>query len=248
MEPPLKIASYNIHKGMSHFGRRVVVHDLRTRLAALAADIVFLQEVQGRHDFRGVQYPHWPEAPQHEFLAENFFHAYGMNAVYNHGHHGNAILCRYPIAHSENIDISAHPFESRGMLHSLIEIPGRRVPLHALCVHLALTEGSRRRQMRMIVDRIRRAIPQQAPLILAGDFNDWRGSAGGYLAHELGLTEAFEAVQGRIARSYPAAFPVATLDRIYTRGFAIESARVLSGASWRKLSDHAVLTATMRPR
>ena len=45
----LSIATYNIHKGFSHFNRRVVINELRERLRELDADIVFLQEVQGEH-------------------------------------------------------------------------------------------------------------------------------------------------------------------------------------------------------
>ena len=44
---PLRICTYNIHKGFSQFNRRMVIHDLRDRLRSLDADIVFLQEVQG---------------------------------------------------------------------------------------------------------------------------------------------------------------------------------------------------------
>ncbi|MEO6146709.1 MAG: EEP domain-containing protein, partial [Sulfuriferula sp.] len=47
MSTVLRVASYNIHKGFSHFNRRMVIHELRERLRALSADIVFLQEVQG---------------------------------------------------------------------------------------------------------------------------------------------------------------------------------------------------------
>ena len=49
MKPTLRITSYNIHKGLSFFNRRVVVHEVRDRLMAINADIVFLQEVQGHH-------------------------------------------------------------------------------------------------------------------------------------------------------------------------------------------------------
>jgi hypothetical protein len=45
----LRIASYNIHKGLSFFNRRIVLHDVRDSLIGLNADIVFLQEVQGHH-------------------------------------------------------------------------------------------------------------------------------------------------------------------------------------------------------
>ena len=49
----LRVASYNIHKGLSVtplVNQRLTIHDLRDRLRALDADIVFLQEVHGKHD------------------------------------------------------------------------------------------------------------------------------------------------------------------------------------------------------
>ncbi len=123
----LTIATYNIHKGFSQFNRRVVLHDLRERLRELDADIVFLQEVQGEHLRHPQRHSDYPAVPQHEFLADEFWehHAYGMNAVYEEGHHGNAILSRFPIVLSSNKDVSAHRFESRGLLHCEIELDGQ---------------------------------------------------------------------------------------------------------------------------
>jgi len=43
----LKVLTLNIHKGLSHFNRRMVIHDLREGLQSLDPDLVFLQEVQG---------------------------------------------------------------------------------------------------------------------------------------------------------------------------------------------------------
>ncbi len=249
MKPVLRIASYNIHKGMSFLNRRLVVHELRERLNRINADIVFLQEVQGRHDHASWRYDAWPEQPQHEFLADSLWDqvAYGRNAVYDHGHHGNAVLSRFPILSWENVDISAHAFESRGLLHCELEVPGLQEPLHAICLHLALNEAGRRKQVHQLCDRIRRMVPDSAPLIIAGDFNDWRQRTGSYLAEELGLREVFEATRGRPARSFPAVLPLFTLDRIYVRGFNIHSAQVHQGSHWRRLSDHAALTAHLRP-
>ena len=95
----LTIATYNIHKGLSHFNRRVVLHELRERLRELDADIVFLQEVQGEHTRHAERYHNYPEGAQHEFIAEEIWphSAYGKNSVYEAGHHGNAILSRFPI-------------------------------------------------------------------------------------------------------------------------------------------------------
>jgi len=43
----LRVVTLNIHKGLSHFNRRMVIHDLREGLQMLDPDLVFLQEVQG---------------------------------------------------------------------------------------------------------------------------------------------------------------------------------------------------------
>lgn len=249
MTPPLRIASYNIHKGLSFFNRRIVLHDVRDSLMGLNADIVFLQEVQGHHAHGARRFESWPAMPQHEFIAGDLWNdfAYGKNSVYDHGHHGNAILSRYPILHWENVDISAHAFESRGLLHCELAVPNMAQPLHAICLHLALNESGRRKQIQQLSERIRRMVPDAAPLIIAGDFNDWRQRTSSYLAEELGLKEVFETHHGRHARSFPAALPMLSLDRIYVRGFGIASAHVLHGRSWRRLSDHAALTAQLRP-
>ena len=43
MTSAFSIATWNIHKGFSQFNRSMMVHELRDRLRALNADIVFLQ-------------------------------------------------------------------------------------------------------------------------------------------------------------------------------------------------------------
>jgi endonuclease/exonuclease/phosphatase family metal-dependent hydrolase len=242
----LHVATYNIHKGFSHFNRRMMVHELRARLRAVNADIIFLQEVQGVHERHARRFHHWPEKPQYEFLADQVWpeFAYGRNAVYDHGHHGNAILSRFPIVSWENLDVSSHVLESRGLLHCEIDVTGvGRV--HCLCVHLALNERGRGVQLRAIVERVLEAVHDDHPLIVAGDFNDWRNRAGRRLAAELGLTEVFRDDRGRPARSFPAGFPIFRLDRIYVRGFSIHHAEVHHGHPWSRISDHAMLTARL---
>jgi endonuclease/exonuclease/phosphatase family metal-dependent hydrolase len=242
----LHVATYNIHKGFSHFNRRMMVHELRDRLRAINADVIFLQEVQGAHDRHAARFDHWPERPQYEFLADQVWpeFAYGRNAVYDHGHHGNAILSRYPIVSWENLDVSSHLLERRGLLHCEIDVPefGR---VHCLCVHLALNEGGRLRQVNAIVRRVLEVVPDDHPLIVAGDFNDWRNRVGRRLAGELGLAEVFRDDRGRPARSFPSGFPIFRLDRIYVRGFSVYHAEVHHGHPWSKISDHALLSARL---
>jgi endonuclease/exonuclease/phosphatase family metal-dependent hydrolase len=241
----LHVATYNIHKGFSQFNRRLMIHELRDHLRRLGADIVFLQEVLGQHHRHAARFDDWPAEPQYEFLAHKVWndYAYGRNAVYDHGHHGNAILSRYPILRAENQDISTHNLESRGMLHCEIEVPGFEAPLHCVCLHLSLHERGRRHQVGALIERMHREVPDRAPLVVAGDFNDWRNLAGKRLAASLGLREALADHWGRPARSFPSAFPVLRLDRIYVRGLEVERTEAHRGRPWRRISDHAPLSA-----
>jgi endonuclease/exonuclease/phosphatase family metal-dependent hydrolase len=243
----LHVATYNIHKGVSQFNRRMVLHELRDRLREVDADIVFLQEVLGRHERHASRFRDWPESPQYEFLADSVWEefAYGRNAIYDHGDHGNAILSRFPIVAAENLDVSSHPFESRGLLHCEVHVPETRITLHCVCVHFTLYEHGRRQQLRALIERIVELVPDGAPLIVAGDFNDWRNRAGHRLAAELGLVEVFRDHRGRPARSFPSRLPVFRLDRIYVRGFSVYHAEVHHGHPWSRISDHAMLTARL---
>jgi endonuclease/exonuclease/phosphatase family metal-dependent hydrolase len=248
MATTLRIATYNIHKGFSQFNRRMVVHELREHLRILDADIVFLQEVQGLHSGHAEQHETWPDAPQYEFLAADVWRntAYGRNVVYDQGHHGNAILSRFPIIASHNQNVTHLSFERRGLLHCAIEVPQLAAPLHCVCVHLSLFGRSRRRQLDALASRLEAVIPSDAPLIIAGDFNDWRNRANVLLAQRLGLDEVFVGQEGRPQRSFPSALPMLRLDRIYARGFEVLDAEVHFGRPWSKISDHAALSARLR--
>jgi endonuclease/exonuclease/phosphatase family metal-dependent hydrolase len=242
------VATYNIHKGFSQLNRRMVIHELRERLSGLDADILFLQEVVGVHDRHAARHWDWPAKPQHEFIADKTWHevAYGKTATYRHGHHGNAVLSRFPIVAQDNIDISAHPFESRGLLHCEIRIGPDQPVVHCINVHLGLFERGRQWQIRTLCERIRETVPMDAPLVIAGDFNDWRHRANRTLVQELGVHEVFEAVSGRPARTFPSVMPVFRLDRIYSRGLAIRDAHVhYAFRAGRRMSDHAALAARL---
>lgn len=247
----LRVATYNIHKGVSAFGRRNRVHDLRIALATLEADVLFLQEVQEVNARNAERFADWPAEAQTRFLAgPDYQSVYGGNAVYDHGHHGNAILSVHPFVSASNHDISDHRFESRGMLHAVQRIAG--VEVHCINVHLGLFARSRRRQADALIERVDGAIPADAPLIIAGDFNDWHDRLTDRLIGTLGVCEAMmeqrrlTQTQARPARTFPALAPWFTLDRIYVRGFDVTQARVPRGRAWARMSDHAPLVADLR--
>lgn len=246
MSQPVKVLSYNIHKGFS-LSTQFVLSVMRDEIRSSGADIVFLQEVLGDHKLHAQRILSWP-GPQLEFLADRVWNyaAYGKNAVYSNGHHGNAILSKYPILKWDNIDISNHRFESRGLLHAEIDFP--LGPVHLLNVHLDLTGVGRKRQFKRIAHRISSAIPASAPLILAGDFNDWAIDASKVFEADLNLIEAHKTVHGTHAKTFPSMWPFLKLDRIYIRGFQPISAKTLSGEPWSKLSDHCAIETLLEPR
>jgi endonuclease/exonuclease/phosphatase family metal-dependent hydrolase len=243
----LRILSYNIHKGLSLGNRAFVLPSIRTALAALQPDIVFLQEVLGKHDRHAGRFEEWPVLPQCEFLAEGLWPhvAYGKNAVYSHGHHGNAILSKYPIVDFENLDVSTNAFESRGILHAVVDVPGSPAPVHCMCVHLNMLRRGRETQLKHLCRRVVRSVPRNEPLLVAGDFNDWREDASDFLFKGIGLSEVFLDLTGEHAATYPSRFPVLRLDRVYARGLEPLSGDVLSRPPWENLSDHAPLYAEL---
>lgn len=180
----LRVVSYNIHKGRSLSGRDSL-HDLRLGLHGLQADILFLQEVQGRNEQR-VNLD-----AQHESLAAalRMNVAYGCNAVRQATDHGNALLSRFPIIDFENEDVSDHVLEQRGLLHGQLHVEGQEV--HCFVVHLGLFAGSRVRQIETMAQRIERLVPKDAPILIAGDFNDWRNELAPLFVKQLGVTEVF---------------------------------------------------------
>lgn len=243
----LRIVTLNIHKGLSHFNRRMVIHDLREGLRALEPDLVFLQEVQGLNHRYALRFAGTPPMPQHEYLAgDEWEHVYGRNAVYDHGHHGNAILSRFPFVSFENEDVSDHRFERRGLLHCVVAVPGWRRNLHCVCVHLSLHERGRNRQLEAISGRLEELASRELPMIVAGDFNDWRHRATAILERRLGMTEASVARHGRAARTFPSMLPLLQLDRIYVRGFKVAGATVHRGKPWSRLSDHLAISADLQ--
>ncbi|MGR9046807.1 MAG: endonuclease/exonuclease/phosphatase family protein [Gammaproteobacteria bacterium] len=244
-EKGLRVLTYNIHKGFDSGNRRFVLHQIREALVAADADLLFLQEMQGAHRRKEKKVLGWPELSQLEFIAEGVwpYFAYGKNAIYEAGHHGNAILSKYPFESWENINVSPFTWASRSLLHGVIRLPALEMPLHVVCIHFGLTGKERRQQLASLCERIDSDVPHDAPLIVAGDFNDWLGRAERDFHAHLGLQEVFHATHGRHARTFPAWMPLLPMDRIYYRDLMPLSCERLVGTPWHMLSDHAPLAA-----
>lgn len=235
----IRVATYNIHKGVQGIGprRRLEIHNLGHAVEQLDSDIVCLQEVRKVHRGEARFFERWPELPQADFLAPEGYEAiYRTNAITRHGEHGNAMLSRWPVVTHQHEDMSDHRFEQRGLLHSEVMVHGCSV--HVLVVHLGLIRASRVRQLIKLKQFIAREIPQDAPLIVAGDFNDW-GTLVQKSLGSIGLL-SFENAQ---ALTFPSRLPLVQLDHVFARGLRPLSLFVPSGSIWGRMSDHLPLIA-----
>jgi endonuclease/exonuclease/phosphatase family metal-dependent hydrolase len=226
----IRVLSYNIHKGFNLF-HNYVLPDIRKALVDVNPDLVFLQEIKGLHKES--------EDQLQTLGGHDWEHrGYGKNNHQKIDHYGNAILSRWPLHDLQNIDLTNHALERRGLLTAKILHGSSSNPFFALTVHLDLTQSGRLRQLIKIEKFIRQKLGDNQPLILAGDFNDWNGKVAASLSNDLKLYEAFLSFTGAHAPTFPAQMPFLALDRMYFRGFEVRSARVLKGNPWRKLSDH----------
>jgi len=243
----LRVCTYNIHKGFSAPNRRPILPQLRHAIRTLDADLVFLQEVVGERLEKSLK-PLSTKSerdpfiyPQFEYLADEVWphHAYGRNAIYQKGHHGNAILSKSPFLNVDNVDVSQWWFSQRGILYGKISLG-----INVVCVHFGLFAREREAQLEMLTQLLTEKIPNNSPLIVAGDFNDWSAKLHRSLVDDLSFFEAYSCINGTPAKTFPARIPMFPMDRIYFRNLDLLDSEVLSGAPWNRLSDHRALYAS----
>ncbi|OIP17890.1 MAG: endonuclease [Comamonadaceae bacterium CG_4_9_14_3_um_filter_60_33] len=234
----IRVATYNIHKGVQGIGpaRRLEIHNLGLAVESLDADVVCLQEVRQSNRLEAKHFALWPELAQADFLAPQGYEAvYRTNAITRHGEHGNALLSRWPVLSHQHEDMSDHRLEQRGFLHVMLNFHGKMV--HVLVVHLGLVKASRVRQVAQLKRFIEREIPASAPLLVAGDFNDWGKTVQQAMAQE-GL-QAWNARQP----TFPSRLPLAQLDYVFARNLTPMGLMVPQGRIWTRMSDHLPLIA-----
>lgn len=227
----LRVASWNIHKGVGGDRRRDMVRTARV-IADLGADLVALQEADLRFGTRAGLLD--LEALRHEA---------GLVPVPtghdgpSHGWHGNLILVRE--AEVDQVQRLTLPgFEPRGALVSNLRIRGRN--LRVIAAHFGLLPRSRRRQSKALADMLDDAA-DPFPTLLMGDLNEWRTGAGSPLAP---LGRHFRPAPA--LRSYPARFPFLALDRLMACNKAeLHDISVHDTGLARAASDHLPLTARL---
>lgn len=233
----LRVATYNIHKGVRGVGpnRRAEHHNLALAIEEFDADLVFLQEVRQLYNNESIARRLNFSQPQADFLApEGYISSYMTNAFTKEGQHGNALLSRWPVLDMVREDISNNRFEQRGLLHVKVKVAN--TTLHCIVVHLSLMQSSRNWQLQKLVTLIRRDIPEHEPVLIAGDFNDWNDKLFKPM-----VTAGFNTFTIPPEATFPSIAPVFRLDRIYARGLTPLKAYVPKGKIWTRMSDHLPL-------
>jgi endonuclease/exonuclease/phosphatase family metal-dependent hydrolase len=237
----LRVLSYNIHKCIGGVDRRYDPQRVADVINQQHADVLLLQEVD--HDV-----PRSNRDRQVDVLGDLVgmrYRSWFSNVdVRGGGCYGNAILSRYPIVETTNIDLSIRFKKKRSVLHGIVRVRQNDIDrtVHVYNMHLGLARFERRIQLRRFLDSHPfQTLHHETPVVVGGDFNDVYGRLG-----ELLRPAGFRGVERR-PLTFPAWGPVRALDAIFVRGRLdfVRLARCESELA-RRASDHRPLIADVR--
>ncbi|WP_373490382.1 endonuclease/exonuclease/phosphatase family protein [Parasphingorhabdus sp.] len=220
----LKVASYNIHKGIGTDRRRNPGRIIDV-LNEIDADIIALQEADRRFGARA------SAIPEKLLEMQSDYRAIPLDVqIDSMGWHGNALLVRKSVSVIEHDIMHIPCLEPRGAIMGHFEIDGKQLAVFGM--HLDLSGLWRRRQAAAIV-RLAQQKEQDVPVVLMGDLNEW-SAASGCLKD---FSRAFEMVD--CGRSFHSRSPIATLDRImHSKTIQSSAGGVHDSPAARKASDH----------
>ncbi len=231
----MRLLSYNIHKGIGGRDRRYRIERVMDVIAAEEADLVCLQEVD-----RNVRRTRRDDQPEKlaAFLGTSTT-LYQANVTWKSGGgYGNLVLSKWPVRKVHQVSLRMKRRKPRGAQIVEVETPGGALRL--VHWHLGLAERERHWQVGHLLDHPLFHDLGGLPTLIVGDFNDWRNT----LAHGPFARHGFQQVTTPRARfrSFPANFPVLSLDKAFTRGAVeVQQARIVHSPMARVASDHLPL-------
>lgn len=220
----IKVASYNIHKGVGTDRQRDPARILKV-LAEVDADIVCLQEADLRFGKRTSVLPPFMIASHTDYVPVPLDVQHDSM-----GWHGNAILVKRHIRIDAHDIIHIPCLEPRGVVTATLGIGAASVSVFGM--HLDLSGLWRVRQARAIA-ALGEAARQQHPTVLMGDINEWRANAGCF--REFG--KHFTVLDPGL--SFHSQRPIGRLDRImHCDRLVLRSCGVHRSALSATASDH----------
>lgn len=245
----LRFLTYNVHKCIGGLDRRYDPERVRETIAHYAPDIVLLQEVDhGAKRSRG----HRQVDLLGDLLSMRHRTWFPNVRVRGGGEYGNAILSRFPLTHTRNIDLTVGWKKKRSVLHARyrVRLPRRKGgkqtrTFHVFNMHLGLSGPERKLQLQKFLQTEPfRRLDHRTPVLVAGDFNDVWGTLGKKLLEPAGF-RGFRTPP----RTFPAYAPVRALDSVYVRG-DVELNKLMCSrlAVAKSASDHLPLIADVEVR
>lgn len=230
----MRLLSYNIHKGIGGRDRKYDLERIHSVIESEAPDIICLQEVD-RHVARSAHHN------QPQLFVERFTpaaHLFQMNFRVRDGGYGNLLLSRWPIIAHHHVSLTLRRCKARGAQLAVIESPAGM--LQIVNWHLGLRERERHWQVRRLLEHHLFRAAGPVPVLIAGDYNDWRNTLwkGPFAIH------GFRQVTSPVSRfrSFPAYMPLGSLDKAFVRGgINIQHARISKHRPARDASDHLPL-------
>jgi endonuclease/exonuclease/phosphatase family metal-dependent hydrolase len=223
----LKVGSYNIHRCIGS-DRHPDIERVARVIGELNCDTVGLQEV----DTLGRQI---------DALAA----ATGMRSICGPTRPSdarplsNALLTTRDFGQVRRHDLTVRGREPRAALDVELSAGGQSV--RVIVTHLGLSAAERRAQVQKLLTVVH-GIPQDYPVVILGDINEWwpLGRPLRWLHRALGKAPA--------GRSFPVWAPVLALDRLWCRPAAtLLTVEVHRSCSARAASDHFPVKAIVAP-
>lgn len=244
----IRIVTYNIHRAIG-VDRRFRPERVVAVLHHYDPDVVLLQEVDD-----GAPRSRELDLAKELAVALGFPHfAVGHNVSLRKGRYGNATLSRFPILRERNIDLTIGIRKRRGCQHTSLVIGEGRPHLEVFNLHLGLSARERHRQIDLLTRCNELAgVDGQTPVLVGGDFNDWRSLLRPTFTNGLGFHSVTESRRFGVELAmptYPSFSPQGALDRIYYRGpIELLSIRRCRLQVSRVASDHLPLIADFELR
>jgi endonuclease/exonuclease/phosphatase family metal-dependent hydrolase len=230
----MRLLSYNIHKGIGGRDRRYRIDRIIRVIEEENPDIICLQEVD--RNVRRSDHDDQPECFAAAFAAVGA--SYQLNVHLRKGGYGNLVLSRWPFQGSHQVSLRHRRRKPRGA--QLIVVATAEGPLHLVHWHLGLAEQERHWQVHHLLAHPAYQESAGLPTLIVGDFNDWRNTLGHGAFARHGLAQL--TLPLRRFRSFPAYYPVVSLDKAFFRGpVDVRHARVVHTPLARRASDHLPL-------
>ena len=227
----IKVASYNIHKGIG-LDRRRDPNRILEVLREIDADVIALQEADRRFGAKACV------IPLHALEEHSPWKSVPLGArAGSMGWHGNVLLIRKESMVLDCEPIHLPALEPRGAVMADVRADG--IPIRVVGMHLDLSGLWRRRQAHAILAHVDSSATRR-PTVLMGDLNEW--SAQGGCLRDFGHNYSFAST----GPSFHVRRPVARLDRIMiSPEFRVTDCGVHHSAGARKASDHLPIWATL---